>query len=310
MEAVALSEDLSDSTQRSDSDSNRQIYFIPYSWWRDAQDSVLGDSDGKRGILYVTSQTSSYAGPMKIINNIFNSNLVFNLKREEDTVHSGENGEVGVSGRDYALVPTEMWVQALRWHSDSKAAVKDGKCFSAAEDDMTDVYPLQLRLSAPRETNSLGVRITKKDNAVEFFKRACKIFSVESEMRLCLRQTSLSQTSSPSAFLSLILSDRGSFCANPLYAKPHLRQTSLSTAPLSIASSLSRRHHRSDYLLFFFFSPFESLANSICLKFADSAQQFAATSSFYVAVFFSVGMIRNSQIFFSSPFESLLCCQV
>ncbi|CAB4268507.1 unnamed protein product [Prunus armeniaca] len=182
MEAVALSEDLSDSTQRSDSDSNRQIYFIPYSWWRDAQDSVLGDSDGKRGILYVTSQTSSYAGPMKIINNIFNSNLVFNLKREEDTVHSGENGEVGVSGRDYALVPAEMWVQALRWHSDSKAAVKDGKCFSAAEDDMTDVYPLQLRLSAPRETNSLGVRITKKDNAVEFFKRACKIFSVESEM--------------------------------------------------------------------------------------------------------------------------------
>lgn len=40
--------------------------------------------------------------------------------------------------------------------------MKDGKCFSAAEDDMTDVYPLQLRLSAPRETNSLGVRITKK----------------------------------------------------------------------------------------------------------------------------------------------------
>ncbi|CAL2265527.1 unnamed protein product [Prunus armeniaca] len=204
MEAVALSEDLSDSTQRSDSDSKQQIYFIPYSWWRDAQDSVLGDSDGKRGILYVTSQASSYAGPMKIINNIFNSDLVFNLKRE-DTVHSGENGEVGVSGRDYALVPAEMWVQALRWHSDSKAAVKDGKCFSAAEDDMTDVYPLQLRLSAPRETNSLGVRITKKDNAVEFFKRACKIFSVESEM---LRiwdfsgQTSLFFTNEKSKFPS------------------------------------------------------------------------------------------------------------
>ncbi|ONI01576.1 hypothetical protein PRUPE_6G147300 [Prunus persica] len=205
MEAVALSEDLSDSTQRSDSDSKQQIYFIPYSWWRDAQDSVLGDSDGKRGILYVTSQASSYAGPMKIINNIFNSDLVFNLKREEDTVHSGENGEVGVSGRDYALVPAEMWVQALRWHSDSKAAVKDGKCFSAAEDDMTDVYPLQLRLSAPRETNSLGVRITKKDNGVEFFKRACKIFSVESEM---LRiwdfsgQTSLFFTNEKSKFPS------------------------------------------------------------------------------------------------------------
>ncbi|KAB2615189.1 ubiquitin carboxyl-terminal hydrolase 8-like [Pyrus ussuriensis x Pyrus communis] len=182
MEGVALSDDLSDSTQRSDWDSDQRVYFIPYSWWRDAQESVLGDSDGRRGILYVTSQASSYAGPMKLINNIFNSDLVFNLRRENDSVQSGENVEVGVSGRDYALVPGEMWVQALRWHSDSKVAVKDGRSFSAAEDDITDVYPLQLRLFVSRETNSLGVKVTKKDNPVEFFKRACKIFSVESEM--------------------------------------------------------------------------------------------------------------------------------
>lgn len=182
MESAALSEDLSDSTQRPDSDSEQRVYFVPYSWWRDAQDSVVGDSDGKKGILCVASQASSYGGPMKIINNIFNSDLVFNLRREDDAVQNGENGEVGVSGRDYALVPGEMWVQALRWHSDPKASVKDGRSFSAAENDKTDVYPLQLRLSVPRETNSLGVRITKKDNAVEFFKRACKIFSLESDM--------------------------------------------------------------------------------------------------------------------------------
>lgn len=86
-----------------------------FSWWRDAQDSVVGDSDGKKGILCVASQASSYGGPMKIINNIFNSDLVFNLRREDDAVQNGENGEVGISGRDYALVPGEMWVQALRW---------------------------------------------------------------------------------------------------------------------------------------------------------------------------------------------------
>lgn len=47
-------------------------------------------------------------------------------------------------------------------HSDSKAALKDSKNFSAAEDDMSDVYPLQLRLSVLKETNSLSVRISKK----------------------------------------------------------------------------------------------------------------------------------------------------
>lgn len=79
----------------------------------------MGDSDsdrGKKGILCVASPAASaYGGPMKIINNIFNSDLVFNLRREDDAAQNGENGEVGVSGRDYALVPGEMWVQALRW---------------------------------------------------------------------------------------------------------------------------------------------------------------------------------------------------
>ncbi|XP_050371487.1 ubiquitin carboxyl-terminal hydrolase 8 [Argentina anserina] len=188
--SAVLSEDLPDSTPGLDSDSQQRVYFVPYSWWRDAQDSVLADSGsdsdsdwGKKGVLSVASPAASaFGGPMKIINNIFNSDLVFNLRREDEAVQNAGNGEVGVSGRDYALVPGEMWVQALRWHSDPKAAVKDGRSFSAAEDDKTDVYPLQLRLSVPRETNTLGVRITKKDNAVESFKRACKIFSLESDM--------------------------------------------------------------------------------------------------------------------------------
>ena len=47
-------------------------------------------------------------------------------------------------------------------HTDSRAAMKDGRTFSAVEDDMADVYPLLLRLSVLRETNSLGVKVTKK----------------------------------------------------------------------------------------------------------------------------------------------------
>lgn len=46
-------------------------------------------------------------------------------------------------------------------HSDSKVALKE-KSFSASENDMADVYPLQLKLSVSRETNSLGIKISKK----------------------------------------------------------------------------------------------------------------------------------------------------
>lgn len=176
----APSEDLSDSSHPQNDDV--RVYFVPYRWWKEAQDSNLADGNAKRGVLYSATPGSSYVGPMKIINNIFNSDLVLNLRREEDSGHSNENGEVGVSGRDYALVPGDLWLQALKWHTDSRVATKDGRTFSVMEDDMADVYPLLLRLSILRETNSLGVKITKKDNAVEFFRRACKIFSVESEL--------------------------------------------------------------------------------------------------------------------------------
>ncbi|KAK4856879.1 hypothetical protein QYF36_022271 [Acer negundo] len=178
----AISEGYSDSTHSLDSDNDQRVYFVPYRWWKDAQESTSSDSDGKRGVLYTATPGTSYAGPMKIINNIFNSDLVFNLRREDESLQNGENGEVGVSGRDYALVLGETWLQALKWHSNAKVATKNGKSFLAAEDDMADVYPLQLRLSVLREINSLGVKISKKDNAVELFRRACKIFSFESDL--------------------------------------------------------------------------------------------------------------------------------
>ncbi|CAK7332065.1 unnamed protein product [Dovyalis caffra] len=206
-----LPEDISDSTQLPDSENDQRVYFVPYRWWKDAEDAMTSsESDGKRGVLYMATPASSYAGPMKLINNIFNLDLAFNLRREEDSLQNGESGEVGVSGRDFALVSGEMWLQALKWHSHAKVAAKCGKTFSAAEDDMSDVYPLQLRLSVLRETNSLGVKVSKKasrdrssggelrlssssssssspppppgDNATELFRRACKIFSLDSEM--------------------------------------------------------------------------------------------------------------------------------
>ncbi|GAB4859876.1 Ubiquitin carboxyl-terminal hydrolase 8 [Ancistrocladus abbreviatus] len=178
-------EDSGDCTQPPISEDDQRVYFVPYRWWKDAQDSSLTGSDSngkKKGVLFTALPApSSYGGPMKLINNIFSSDLLFTLKKEDDTAEdSTDNGEVGVSGRDYALVSGEMWLQALKWHSDSRSALKHVRSFSAGEVDMADVYPLQLRVSVL--VNSLAVKIAKKDNAVELFKRACRIFNVESEL--------------------------------------------------------------------------------------------------------------------------------
>ncbi|XP_024962612.1 ubiquitin carboxyl-terminal hydrolase 8 isoform X1 [Cynara cardunculus var. scolymus] len=202
MEVSPSDDDTSHTSQQQCSSDNHRLYLVPFRWWKEAQGYC--DPDGgtkkKRGVLYdALPASSSYVGPMKILNNIFKSDLAFNLVRkgEEDEQqqdddnndndssenNGGDDRDInGVSGRNYALVVADMWLQALKWHSDSKGTVKDGKSFLAAEDDMTDVYPLQLKLSILQETNTLGVRISKKDNAVECYRRACKIFSIESEL--------------------------------------------------------------------------------------------------------------------------------
>lgn len=59
------------------------------------------------------------------------------------------------------LVSKAAWFYPYR-HSDAKLSAREGKSFSAAEDDMADVYPLQLRLLVLHESNSLGIRISKK----------------------------------------------------------------------------------------------------------------------------------------------------
>lgn len=87
--------------------------MVYFSWWKEAQDS--SSSDVKKGIPYAASPSSPYGGPMKIFNNIFNSDVAFNLKKEEELSCNGESGEVGVSSKDYALVPGDMWLQSLKW---------------------------------------------------------------------------------------------------------------------------------------------------------------------------------------------------
>jgi ubiquitin carboxyl-terminal hydrolase 4/11/15 len=116
MNGTSPDESPDSTTQRIDSFNGEQrVYFVPLRWWKDAQDSMPSESVEKREILYTASCGSSYGGPMKLINNIFNSDILFDLRREGDALQNGETGEASVSGRDFALVSSDMWLQALKW---------------------------------------------------------------------------------------------------------------------------------------------------------------------------------------------------
>ncbi|XP_078162483.1 ubiquitin-specific protease 8 isoform X2 [Carex rostrata] len=156
-----------------------RVYLVPYRWWRVAQESVT--EDVVQGVPYAATSASSYYG-IRIINNLLGSDLVFHLRRSYDETSQHENGpEEPSSSRTYALIRYDLWSRALKWHDSSSLMPKSAKRNTADEEGSSvDVYPLMLRVSVMQEIN-MTIKISKKDNTNENYKRANKIFATDSE---------------------------------------------------------------------------------------------------------------------------------
>ncbi|XP_020524730.1 ubiquitin carboxyl-terminal hydrolase 8-like isoform X2 [Amborella trichopoda] len=133
--------------------------------------------DGNVGILYNASLHPN-EGASKYFN-YFNSDILFYLKREDNTLFSEPNGEFFLD-KDCVLLSENMWLKLLKWHKASKVTARNAGFRSMADDATFDVYPLQLRLSAIREANLMTAKISKKDNAV-YYKAASTIFNLADE---------------------------------------------------------------------------------------------------------------------------------
>ncbi|XP_059668642.1 ubiquitin carboxyl-terminal hydrolase 8-like [Cornus florida] len=152
-----------------------RLYFVPYRWWNEARQSLFRDLSEIEGLQYAVTLSGSRLGPVQIGGYGSQSEILLNLRREEDA-EKHESTEEGASGGDCALVLEWMFLRALKWHNNAK----DVENFLAAENSTWDLFPLQIRLSVLLDSTSLVVRITQKDNEVTAFNRACNIFCVKS----------------------------------------------------------------------------------------------------------------------------------
>ncbi|XP_022744200.1 ubiquitin carboxyl-terminal hydrolase 8-like isoform X2 [Durio zibethinus] len=159
----------SDEYEETDEESNRQkLYLVSYRWWKEAQRSV---ADQIGGVLYTVLSNNDDA----------DSEIVLDLRKEESSGTRDKAGEVA-SGREYALVNEALWLRTLKWHNDRKTSEEDARYPFVAEDQSQEVFALLIRLSFSPETNSLLVKISLKDNTVDLYRRACSIFSYQSEL--------------------------------------------------------------------------------------------------------------------------------
>ncbi|KAM3253741.1 hypothetical protein ACQJBY_047685 [Aegilops geniculata] len=104
-------------------------------------------------------------------------NAAFTLRRADDLLQPDSSAKAGA--RSYALVAADLFGKARTWHSDSLKS--NGKSSLLTEEASVNIYPIMLRVSVTRGTNALTVKISRKDNSAENFKRANKILASESE---------------------------------------------------------------------------------------------------------------------------------
>uniref|UniRef100_J3NF45 Ubiquitin carboxyl-terminal hydrolase n=2 Tax=Oryza brachyantha TaxID=4533 RepID=J3NF45_ORYBR len=117
---------------------------------------------------------------MKVLS-MFISDQAFTLRRADDLVqpHDASAPAAPSSSRAYALVAADLFARARAWHTDS--GKNGGKNSLFPEEGSVNIYPIMLRVSVTRDTNALTVKISKKDNSAENFKRANKILTADSE---------------------------------------------------------------------------------------------------------------------------------
>ncbi|KAG8083711.1 hypothetical protein GUJ93_ZPchr0016g2503 [Zizania palustris] len=143
------------------------VCLVPFSWWATVREEAT-----EGGVRYAATAAASpsYYG-LRLLHCFLHPDLVLRLERGEC---NGAGG--GAGGRSYALVPADELSRVLARQNFS-LALHNKHSFAG---DSAGAYPLVFRISV-REPNILTVKISKKDNPVENYKRANKIFSIYSQ---------------------------------------------------------------------------------------------------------------------------------
>ncbi|KAL9332168.1 hypothetical protein ACSQ67_001778 [Phaseolus vulgaris] len=136
--------------------AHERVYLLPYRWLVEAE----GEADRREGVLYTVSCNSDS-----------DSEILLHLRKEE------ERHKIGVSSRQYALVPEGVWLRTLKRYNDFNNAAKDVGSLSNAEDCLPELFPLQIKIFVSWETSSLVAKISQKENVADFYEKACDIFN-------------------------------------------------------------------------------------------------------------------------------------
>uniref|UniRef100_A0A6N2N8G6 DUSP domain-containing protein n=1 Tax=Salix viminalis TaxID=40686 RepID=A0A6N2N8G6_SALVM len=160
-------------TSESKSKEGDSFYLITQRWWQHWIDYVNQDQ------TYVTNDGSFMLENCDTVSSskrpasIDNSDLIYDVNLEESNAGI-EIHDTLLEGRDYVLLPQEVWNQFYSWYGGGPALARKVISSGLSQTEFAvEVYPLHLQLLVMPKGDRCAMRISKKETIGELHKRAC-----------------------------------------------------------------------------------------------------------------------------------------
>ncbi|KAL9425123.1 hypothetical protein AB3S75_032119 [Citrus x aurantiifolia] len=163
------------------------FFLINQRWWQHWIDYVNQEQpnntgDGSSLLEHFNSAGSSAS---KRPSGIDNSDLV-NDATAEDPGAGPEIVDTLLEGRDYILLPQEVWNQLHSWYGGGPTLARKVISSGLSQTELAvEVYPLRLQLLVMPRGECSTIRISKKETIGELHRRACSIFYLNLE-QICI----------------------------------------------------------------------------------------------------------------------------
>ncbi|XP_040869941.1 ubiquitin carboxyl-terminal hydrolase 5 isoform X2 [Glycine max] len=163
------------------------FFLITQRWWQHWIEYVNQDQTNTSYDASSLSEQFDLANSsaLKRPAGIDNSDLIDDAVLED----SGTGIEIHdtlLEGRDYVLLPQEVWNQLFRWYGGGPTLARKVISSGLSQTELAvEVYPLRLQLLMLPKNDRFPIRISKKETIGQLHRKACEIFDLQPD-QVCI----------------------------------------------------------------------------------------------------------------------------
>ncbi|GMH26056.1 hypothetical protein Nepgr_027899 [Nepenthes gracilis] len=161
------------------------FYLITQRWWQNWLDYVNQDQANiVNDEMHMHGLETAGSCALKRPSSIDNADLIYDAASDDSS--ASELHDTLVEGRDYILLPQEVWDQLYSWYGGGP--ILGRKVINSGLSQMelaVEVYPLRLQLLVMPKGDRSIIRISKKETIGELHRRACEIFYLSTD-QVCI----------------------------------------------------------------------------------------------------------------------------